>query len=169
MTKTYLFQPEKKVMKQGFFMTDENGNIVLEAKMLRQPLFGAMDFEFVNHLSGKTTSHKVGKTLTSQTEGQLGSILSTKSRFKFDGKNIWDYLHEEGIRIDSHLQGGKLGMSYEVSLKGQPIASITTSSPKGAGLITTRFFLEVTTDESNLDTAFLTAFAIARTEQTFYN
>ena len=31
MTKTYLFQPEKKVMKQGFFMTDENGNAVKEA------------------------------------------------------------------------------------------------------------------------------------------
>ena len=71
MAETYKFLPEKKVLKQGFYLTDENEKIVYEAKMLKQPLFGAMEFEFVNHITNKTTPHKVGKTVTSQISGGM--------------------------------------------------------------------------------------------------
>ncbi len=37
-TKTYLLQPEKKIIKQGYLMTDENGETVYEAKVLKSPL-----------------------------------------------------------------------------------------------------------------------------------
>lgn len=169
-TKTYLFQPEKKVLKQGFFMTDEANNVVYEAKMLKQPLIGAMEFEFVNHLTNRTIPHKVGKTVTTQTETNgFTDLFSTKSRFKLDGTNVWDYLHNEGIRIDSHLSGGKLGMSYNVTLKGQPFAAIESTTPGGKSIITSRFVYNVTTEEENLDLAFLVTFAIARTDQTFYS
>ena len=169
-TKTYLFQPEKKVLKQGFFMTDENESTVYEAKMLTQPLIGAMQFEFVNHLTNQTIPHKVGKTSTTETStGGFTDFFSTKSRFKLDGKNIWDYLHEEGIRIQSSLSGGKLGMTYDVTLKGQPLATIASTTLKGKSMITSRYVYDVTAEEKDLDLAFLVTFSIARTDQTFYS
>ena len=166
MAKIYKFEQERKFLKAGYFMKDENGNIVYEAKMLTQPLIGASDFEFVNHLTNKTMSHKVSKTTTTETE----DLLSTNSRFKFDGKNIWDYLHEKGIRIDSSMSKGKFGLTYNVTLKGKPMATIATSTPKGKSPITLGNFLDVTVeDDKDMDLAFLVAFASARTEQAFLN
>ncbi len=163
----YFFQPEKKVLKQGFFMKDEEGTIVYEAKVLKQSLLGPSKMEFINHYSGKTVEHQVGKVVTTEQSG-LFEFFSVKSCFKFDGKKIWDYLHAEGIRIDSSLSGKKIGMTYEVSLKGKPIATLATAAPNGGkAFITSGSHYDVTTTEEYLDWAFLTAFAIARTEQAF--
>ena len=167
-TKTYLFQPEKIFLKQGFYLTDESDSIIYEVKMLKQPLFGAMPFDFINHLTNKTTSHKVGHTITTEETG-LSQILSTKSYCKIDGVKIWDYLHELGIRIDSNLQSNKIGMTYNVTLKGEPMATITSTTPKGKSVMTSKYVYEVITSENNLDLAFLVTFAIARTDQTFYS
>lgn len=120
---TYFFQPEKKILKQGFFMTDEDKNIVYEAKMLKQPILGAMEFEFINHITGQSGVHKVGHTVTTETSG-LFEFFSIKSSFKYDGENIWDYLHDQGIRIDSSIAGDRIGMSYHISLKGKDMADI---------------------------------------------
>ena len=38
-TKTYLYQVDKKVLKQGAILTDEGGNTVYEAKMLKNSGF----------------------------------------------------------------------------------------------------------------------------------
>ena len=133
---TYFFQPEKKILKQGFFMTDEDKNVVYEAKMLKQPILGAMEFEFINHITGQSGVHKVGHTVTTETSG-LFEFFSIKSSFKYDGENIWDYLHGQGIRIDSSIAGDRIGMSYRISLKGKDMAEIATASPDGGnGLIT---------------------------------
>lgn len=167
--KTYYFQPEKKALKQGFFLEDENKAIVYEAKMLKQALLGPMEFEFINHITGSRQTHKVGHTITSEQSGML-QFFSTKSHFKFDGQKIWDYLHEKGIRIDSNLSGNRIGMTYTVTLKGQAFATIASAPVNGGkGILTSSFTYDVTTAEENLDLAFLVAFAIARTEQTFYS
>lgn len=169
-TKTYLYQVDKKVMKQGAVLTDETGSTVYEAKMLKNSLFGGMQFEFINHLTGKTIAHKVGHTLTTESEnGGVIDMLSKNSRFKLDGKNVWDALHEQGICIDSHPTGGKLGMTYSVTLKGQPLATVETSTKSGKGLITGDHCYRLTVDEANLDMAFLVAFSIAQTDQVFYS
>ena len=166
---TYFFQPEKKILKQGFFMTDEDKNIVYEAKMLKQPILGAMEFEFINHITGQSGVHKVGHTVTTETSG-LFEFFSIKSSFKYDGENIWDYLHGQGIRIDSSIAGERIGMSYRISLKGKDMAEIATASPDGGnGLITGASWLKVTAAEEDIDLAFLTAFSIARTDQSFYD
>ncbi len=76
-------------------------------------------FEFTNHLTNRTEVHKVGHTVTAvQSSGLSGGILgdisealSTRSGFKFDGKKVWDYLHDQWIRIDSSLAKGRLGYS----------------------------------------------------------
>ena len=93
-----------------------------------------------------------------------------KNIIKFDNEKIWDYLHEHGIRIESGIQRGRLGMAYDVTLKGEKIAEIETSAGKGSGFVlTSRFALEVTTSEEFIDWAFLVAYSIAKTEQTFYS
>ena len=75
MAKTYKFEQERKFLKAGYFMKDQDGNMVYEAKMLTQPLIGAYDFDFINHLTNRTESHKVSKTVTVQ----MNEGLNTKS------------------------------------------------------------------------------------------
>ncbi len=166
----YSLKPKLGAIKQAFFLEDEEGNIVYEGKMTKFSLFGASPFEFINHVTNKTNIHKVGKTITVEQGGNdLISFMSKRSYFKYDDKKIWDYLHDLGIRIDSKLSSNKIGMTYEVSLEGKTLATIASSSPKGKSIITTDMYYDVTCNEENLDLAFLVAFSIAKTEQTFYN
>ena len=170
MSNKYLLKPVLNTVKQSFYLEDENGETVYEGKMMKFSLLGASPFEFVNHITNKTEEHKVGKTITSeQGGGGLLTLMSKKSSFKFDGRNIWDYLHDQGIRIDSGIAGNKLGMSYDVTFRGMPLATIVNSSPKGKSIITTDLYYDVICEEKDLDVVFLVAFAIAKTEQTFYN
>lgn len=170
MANNYFLKPALKTVKQAFFLEDESGKVVYEGKMLKFSLLGASPFEFTNRVTGKTEEHKIGKTVTvEQGNGGIVSMLSKKSYFKYDGQKIWDYLHDLGVRIDSKLSGNKLGMTYEVSFEGKELATIATSSPKGKSLITTNLYYDVTCEEKDLDLVFLVAFAIAKTEQTFYN
>ena len=165
-TKKYFLRPGKAAVKQSYYLLDENKNTVCEANILKMPVFGAADVEFINHITGQTSMHKVGHTVTTESNGLFGGgALFAKSHFKYDGEKIWDYLHDQGIRIDTGLQGGKLGTSYTVTLKGEPIATIDTASV-GGSFITTKFALDVTTSEEYLDWAFLIAWSIARTDQT---
>ena len=169
--KSYYFQPDKN-FKQGYIVFDENKNVVYEAKMTKFGLFTAFKFQFINHIANTSVEHKVGHTLT-QEQNSLFDVVdffSTKSSFKFDGKKIWDYLHENGIRIDSHVSGKKLGMSYKISKEGNEIATVATASGSGNKFfITNKACYSIDTTEENLDWAFLAAFAFARTEQVFYD
>ena len=138
--------------------------------MTKFSLLGASPFEFVNHITNKVEGHKIGKTITIEQGGNdLISFMSKRSYFKYDDKKIWDYLHELGIRIESKLSSNKLGMTYEIYFEGKQVATIATSSPKGKSLITTDMYYDVVCEEKDLDLIFLVAFAIAKTEQTFYN
>ena len=47
--------------------------------------------------------------------------------------------------------GGKLGMSYEVTLKGRHLADLASTTPGGKSLITSAHCYEVTTEEEDLD------------------
>lgn len=166
----YILKPALKTIKEGFTLEDENGNIIYEGKMIKFSIFGASPYEFTNHKTNKIEQHKIGKTVTVEQGGNdLISFLSKRSYFKYEGKNIWDYLHELGIRIDSKPSSEKIGMTYIVTLEGKEIATISSSTPKGKSLITTSMYYDVTCEDEYLDLVFLTAFAIAKTEQTFYN
>ena len=166
----YLLRPKLGSFKEGFFLDDENGNIVCEGKVTKFKLFGAAPFEITNHKTGKTEEHKIGKTVTSESgSGDLTSFLSRKSSFKYDGKNIWDYLHDLGIRIDSNKSSGKIGMTYDITLKGEPLAVIASTTPKGKSIITTNLYYDVECEEKDIDLVFLVALSIAKTEQLFYN
>ena len=166
----YRLKPVLKTVKQSFYLEDENGSLVYEGKMTKFSLLGASPYEFVNHITGKTEEHKIGKTITAeQGGGGIISALSKASWFKFDGKKIWDCLHEMGIRINNGVSGSKIGMSYDVTFKGEHLATVANSSPKGKSLLTTDLYYDVICEEKDLDLVFLVAFSIAKTEQTFYN
>ena len=168
MANKYLLKPVLKTIKQGFYLEDESGNVVYEGKMLKFSLFGASPFAFTNHITNHTEEHKVGKTVTMEQSGLVG-FFSTKSYFKYDNEKIWDYLHNKGIRINSTLSGNKIGMTYDVSFEGKALATISSSSPKGKSLITTNMYYDVICEEKDIDLVFLVAFAIAKTEQVFYD
>ncbi len=179
--KKYFCHPTGK-MNQDFQMDDEQKNPVFEAKVLKKGIFSAWQFEFVNHVTNSSEVHKVGHTVTTEEHvgsgtGIMGGIasgvmemMSTRSWFKYDGTKIWDYLHEKGIRIESHMASGRLGMSYKVTLKGQDLATLTMSMPEGKkSIISGKFWYDVDMAGDDLELTFLTAFAIARTEQTLYS
>ena len=166
--KKYLLKPVLKTIKEGFTLVDENDTLVYEGKMIKFSLFGAAPYEFINHVTNKTEEHKIGKTITMEESGVAG-FFSTASYFKYDGEKIWNYLHDKGVRINSTLSGSKIGMTYEVSFEGKPVAIIATSSPKGKSIVTMDKYYDVTCEEKDLDLVFLVAFSIAKTNQTFYN
>ncbi len=163
--RTYFFQPEKKLMNQGFFLQDEEQKLVYEAKCLKQSLFGPAVFEFTNHVSGNTEQHKVGKTVTTEQEDCRGVTRITKSYFKFDGENIWDYLKGKGVRVTPSSPAGLFSIVFTVSVNDQDAAVIEPAAPGGGPVkIPSGSHFHVTTAEEYLDFAFLAAFAIAKTD-----
>ena len=167
-SRKYLLKPILKTIKEGFTLEDEDGTLVCECRMVKFSLFKAAPYEFINHITNKKEEHKVGKTVTMEESG-LAGFFSTSSYFKYDGVKIWDYLHDKGIRIESNSSSSKIGMTYLVTFQGNQIASISTSSPKGKSFITTDKYYDVTCEEKDLDLVFLVAFALAKTNQVFYN
>ena len=167
----YFLKPKTGTIKQAFFLEDQDHNIVYEGKMMKFKLFGASPFAFINHVTNRTEEHNVGKTVTIEENNgaNLISVLSRKSYFKYDGVKIWDYLHDKGIRIESHLSSNKIGMTHIVSLEGKEIATIASSTPKGKSIITTDLYYDISCEEKDLDIVFLVAFSIAKTEQLTYN
>ncbi len=170
-TKSYFFTIDKKFFKQGYVMYDENKEKMYEAKMLKWTLFRPFVFQFINHKTSDSVEHKVGHTLTIQEEnGGIMDMFSTKSSFKFDGKDIWDYLHDKGVRINSQIMSGSIGMTYTVTYKGIDVATISMASPSGKKrIIVSDFSFNIETEDEYLDLAFLCAFAFARTSQVFYD
>ncbi len=168
MANKYLLKPVLNTIKEGFYLEDENNNIVYEGKMLKFSLFKAAPFEFINHITNKREEHKIGKTSTTEESG-LAGFFSTTSTFKYDNEKIWDYLHNKGIRINSTVSSDKLGMTYEISFEGKNLATIATSSYNGKAVITSDYYYDVICEEKDLDLVFLVAFSIAKTKQTFYN
>ena len=167
-SKKYLLKPVLKTIKEGFTLVDENDVLVYEGRMTKFSLFGASPYQFTNHITNKTMEYKIGKTITVEESG-MARMFSTSSYFKFEGKKIWDYLHEKGIRINSRVSDNKIGMTFDVSFEGNPIATVATSTPKGKSIITTDKYYDIICEEKDLDLVFLVAFSIAKTNQTFYN
>ena len=174
MTK-YLLKPITGTVKEGFILYDESGKEVYKTQMTKFKLFGASPFEFSNLITGKVEEHTLSKVLTvtenhgNDIAGAMMEIMTTRSGFKYDGQKIFDFLHEKGIRIDSHITTEKIGMKYDITFEGNLIATIANSSPSGKSILTVDRYYDVNCEEKDLDLVFLVAISIARTEQTFYN
>ena len=168
----YYFRFDGNSLKPGYIIEDGMRNVIFEGKMTKNALIGERTFEFTDHASGSVTSHEVGHTVT---ETFNNEFFSVSSWFKFDGKNIWDVLHERGLRMVTDLRSMFPSFVYDVSLEGRPFAHIETCSIYvheedelshkiviPAGKMYYRFW----TGSSDFELLFLTIFAISETEQT---
>ena len=158
-------------LKPGYIMEDADRNILYEGTMLKQNLVGARPYEFTNHVNGSVQPHEVGHVMTQTYNSEF---FSAKSWFKFDGKNIWDVLHESGLRLETDLVSKFPNLVYNLSKDGRPVARFETSGmyvhedeaeQHRVNLPVGRYYYRVWTNSDDFDSLFLTVFAVSETEQ----
>ena len=101
-------------------------------------------------------------------------FFSAKSSFRFDGQNIWDLLHERGLRLVTDLHSIFPNLIYSVTKDGEKYALIESTGiyvheedeekhkfviPPG------KMYYRCWTESDDLETLFLVMFAISETEQ----
>ena len=168
----YYFKFDGHSLKPGYLIEDGDRKVLFEGKMLKNALMGARTFEFHDHLTGAVKEHEVGHTVTSGMEGEL---FSAKSRFKFDGEDVWDLIHGRGIRIATDMLSKFPYMKYDVVKNGVPFARIENTSmyvheeeeaEHKLTVPTGRMYYRIWSDSKDLESLFLVTFAISETEQT---
>lgn len=171
--KEYYISFDGHSLKPGYVMEDGERNVVYEAAMTKNALVGSRLFTFTNHVTGESAEHEVGHTVTSSFDNE---VFSTSSWFKFDGKNVWDVIHEQGVRINTDVASKFPNLTYVISKNGRYFATAQTSgrfvheedaAEHKLNIPVGKYFYRVWTNESDLDLIMLTVFAISETEQTF--
>ena len=168
----YYCRFDEKMLKPGYILEDANRTVLFEGKMSKQALVGARSFEFYNHLTGSKNEHSVGHTVTQTYNDEL---FSASSWFKFDGENIWELLHNRGIRIITDMRNKFPNLTYNISKDGKAFAIIETSgkyvhedeaAQHKINIPVGKYYYRVWTNSNDLENLFLTIFAISETEQT---
>lgn len=168
----YYVSYDGQMLKPGYIVEDKARNVVYEGKMEKNALVGSRHFVFTDHMTGETTEHEVGHTVTQSFNDEL---FSAKSTFKFDGEKIWDVLHERGIRIQTNIVSKFPNMVYTIGRNGRFMATVETSgkyvheedaAEHNLNIPIGRYYYRVWTNETDLSDLFLTVFAISETEQT---
>ena len=169
--KEYYCKFDGKTFKPGYIVEDADRNLLFEGKMTKQALVGARTFEFNNHVTGSVKEHQVGHTITQTYNDEL---FSASSWFKFDGQNIWEVIHDRGIRISTSIMSKFPNLVYDVAKDGKPFAIIETSgkyvhedeaAEHTINIPVGRYFYRIWTNSEDLESLFLTVFAISETEQ----
>ncbi|MBR4655565.1 MAG: DUF3592 domain-containing protein [Oscillospiraceae bacterium] len=167
----YYCRYDGATLKPGYILEDAARKVLFEGKMTKQAMIGARTYSFIDHTTGRTVEHEVGHTVT-QTYNDNG--WSASSWFKFDGQNVWDLLHARGLRLHTNIRSKFPNVTYEISSGGLPFAVIETSgkyvhedeaAEHKMNLPIGRFYYRVWTNTRDLETLFLTIFAISETEQ----
>ena len=158
-------------LRPGYVIEDAARRVLYEGKMTKNALVGARIFEFRDCVSGLTTEHEVGHTMT-QTYNE--EFLSARSWFKVDGKNIWDLLHERGLRLATDMRSKFPRLIYQATRDGEAFALIETASQyvheedeaqHKINIPVGRYYYRIWTNSDDFETLFLTVFAISETEQ----
>ncbi len=159
-------------LKPGYFVEDKSRKVVYEAPMTKNAAIGNRIFTFTNHVTNETAEHEVGHTATTSYSNEFFSV---RSWFRFDGENIWDVLHNRGIRIDTDMLSSLPKFIYTVSLNGRFFATIETSgrfvheedaAEHKLNIPVGKYYYRCWTNENDLDLLFLTVFALSETDQT---
>ena len=158
-------------LKPGYIVEDAARNVIFEAPMTKNALVGNRIFTFRDNRRGSVYEHEVGHTTTATYNNEF---FSTNSWFSFDGRNIWDVLHDRGIRIATDLHSRFPVVVYTVSLNGRFFATIETSgrfvheedaAQHKVNIPVGSYYFRCWTDSEDIETLFLTVFAISETEQ----
>ena len=168
----YYFRFDGNAMRPGYLIEDAGRRLLYEGRMVKNALVGAREFEFRNCVTGESSAHEVGHTVT---QSYSDEFFSVSSWFKLDGENVWDVLHGRGLRMTTNLHSRFPRVIYEVTRQGEPFARIETSSMyvheedeamhRLAMPVGNRYY-RFWTASDDFDTLFLTIFAISETEQT---
>lgn len=167
----YYVLHDGKTLNPGYIIEDKERNVIFEAPMTKNAMVGNRIFTFTNRLTGQTANHEVGHTTTVTMQDEF---FSARSTFKFDGRDIWDILHERGVRISTDLHSKFPSVTYTVSLNGRFFATVETSgrfvheedaAQHKVNIPVGRYYYRCWTNENDLDLLFLTVFAISETEQ----
>ena len=146
--------------------------MIYEGKMTKNNPVGARLYTFRSGVTGVETEHQVGHTVTMTQDNEL---FSGKSSFKFDGKDVWDAIHEKGFRIRTDLRSRFPRLTYLVAKNGAAAARIETSSiyvheeeeaAHAAAVPAGSMYYRVWTNSGDFDSLFLIVFAVSETEQT---
>lgn len=158
-------------LKPGYIVEDDHRNVVYEAPMTKNSLVSKRIFAFSDLRRGITTEHEVGHTMTTSYSNEF---FSENSWFSFDGKNIWDVLHDCGIRISTDIHSQFPKAIYTVSLNGRFFATIETSgravheedaAEQKLNVPFGKYYYRCWTIEDDMDLLFLTVFALSESEQ----
>lgn len=169
--KEYYCKFDGKTLKPGYIVEDADRNILFEGTMTKQALVGARTFTFSNHVTGSVKEHQVGHTITQTYNDEF---FSASSWFKFDGQNVWNVIHDRGIRISTSILSKFPNLVYDIAKDGRPFAIIETSgkyvhedeaAEHKLNIPVGRYFYRIWTDSEDLESLFLTVFAISETEQ----
>ncbi len=183
-----LFMPSEKVTERKVYfkqdlgtakgtcrIIDEDENLLYEAQCLKFSLLADTQYLFVDHENGIEREHLAGKTAT--TTSSAIYAFDAHSTFTFDGRDVWKYLHENGIRIENTFDG--VMPAFRILRDGETIALATMTGKNAREVdqgekskwtnVTARGFFRVTTSEKYLDVIFTCLFAITRTEMMIYN
>lgn len=167
----YYFRWDGNSLKPGYLIEDADRNVLFEGKMIKNAIVGARAFEFIDHTTGASCEHQIGHTLTQSFNGEL---FSAKSSFKFDGENVWDVIHDRGVRIATDMRSKFPYFIYDIAKDGAAFARAETSSmyvhedDEAAHKVvipTGSMYYRIWTNAKDFETIFLTVFAISESEQ----
>ena len=168
------FVTDTGTVKGTCHIEDENRRVLYEAVCNKFSALGETEYQFVDHVLGRSAVHLAGATTTSRSNGLF--VIDNHSTFNFDGIDIWKLLHNNGIEIRTGLNGIK--WNYTLFRDGVELAQVVTTSiyvheedeeaHSIASKLPTPGFFRIRTREENLDAIFLTLFAIGRTDMMLY-
>ena len=121
--KKYFFHFTGK-LNQSYAVEDQDGKVVFECKLLKFNPIASNLFEFSDVATGDAKQIKIGKTITSSSEGGMafvGDMLS--SHFKIDKVNCWDYISRKGYSVRHYLEGQTI-INYDILRFNEHVASI---------------------------------------------
>ena len=158
-------------LKPGYILEDADRTVLYEAKMTKQALVGSRVFTFIDHASGLSQDHEVGHTTQQHYNDEF---FSARGWFKFDGENIWDVLHERGLRMATDIIGTFPNVSYQIVKDGKPFAIVETSgkyvhedeaAEHSINIPVGKFYYRIWTNSRDIETIFLAVFAFSESEQ----
>ncbi len=150
-------------------LKNEAGQPLFEANLVKFRLFGACDYEFVNHETTSTVPHKVGKTLTTEA-GAFGIDFAVASYFKIDGVVCFEVLENMGYRL--HLTSIRPILHPEFTMTdrdGNAVATFRMNvvGPREEGVRgigNKQNNTEIVTESADTEAIFFAAFLLGRVD-----
>lgn len=165
--RSYFFHPVRKRRRHGFILEDDHHVSLYEAILSKSGMVSSEDYLFSNLQTGESRTHKVGQVIDSK-----NGKSSDESYFSFDGDDIWDILHDSGIRIKTELINRIATARFTVTRYGSPYAVITVSGTRRGKAGSNFLFslsnqntFRVTSTSQNTELLFLILFALGRSKR----